>query len=255
VTVTTETKALVPFLIRHGDDNTVIGQRLGEYIASAPELEEDLAIANMSLDHIGVAMHLYEYAAEMDEPGASADAYAMLRTEREYTNALLVEQPNTDFAAIIVRGFFFGVYQSLLWDQLSESVDERLRGIAARAQKEANYHVTHARRWVVTFGDGTPESHARAQAAVDGLWRFTGELFEPVEGDEALVTAGVTGNVAVLRESFSDIVDGALEEATLTRPTDPYQASGGRLGMHSEQLGHLLAEMQWMQRTYPGATW
>ena len=251
----TDTETFVRLLTRHGDDNTVIGQRLGEYISRAPELEEDLAIANVSLDHIGVAMHLYEYAAELEGGDASVDGYAMLRTERDYMNALLVEQPNTDFAHIVVRGFFFSLYQTLLWEQLASSADERLRGIAARALKEATYHQTHYRRWLVTLGDGTDESHAKVQRAVDGLWRFTAELFEPVDGDGMLIDAGVIGDVSAVKGRFDASVDAALEEATLARPTDPFQATGGRTGMHSEYLGHLLAEMQWMQRTYPGATW
>lgn len=255
MTTVTDTETLVRFLIRHGDDNIVIGQRLGEYISRAPELEEDLAIANVSLDHIGVAMHLYEYAAEIEGSGASADGYAMLRTERDYMNALLVEQPNTDFAHIVVRGFFFASYQMLLWEQLASSVDERLRGIASRALKEATYHQTHDRRWLVTLGDGTDESHIKVQRAVDGLWRFTAELFEDVNGDDKLVDAGVIDDISSVKGRFDIAVDTALEEATLTRPVDPFQATGGRTGMHSEYLGHLLAEMQWMQRTYPGATW
>jgi ring-1,2-phenylacetyl-CoA epoxidase subunit PaaC len=255
VTTATDTSTLVGFLLRHADDNTVLGQRLGEYISNAPELEEDLAVANVALDHIGVAMHLYEYAAELEGGDASADSYAMLRTEREYRNALLVEQPNTDFAFIVARGFFCSLYQTMMWEQLASSTDERLRGIAARALKEATYHQTHDRRWLVTLGDGTDESHERIQRAIDGLWRFTGELFEPVAGDEALTGEGVIGDIPSLKGRFDAAVDSALEEATLVRPEDPYQASGGRTGMHSEHLGHLLAEMQWMQRTYPGATW
>lgn len=253
--MTTDTATMVGFLLRHADDNLVLGQRLGEYISLAPELEEDLAVANVALDHIGVAMHLYEYAAELEGGDASADGYAMLRSEREYMNALLVEQPNSDFASIVARGFFFSLYQTLLWDQLASSKDERLRGIAARALKEATYHQTHDRRWLVTLGDGTQESHTRIQGAVDGLWRFTAELFESVPGDEELIGSGIIGDVAMLKARFDSEVDAALEEATLSRPSDPYQATGGRTGMHSEFLGHLLAEMQWMQRTYPGATW
>ena len=255
MTPSPDTEGLVSFLVRHGDDNTIIGQRLGEYISRAPELEEDLAIANVSLDHIGVAMHLYEYAAELEGDGASVDGYAMLRSEREYMNALLVEQPNTDFGHILVRGFFFAVYQTLLWEQLAASSDERLRGIAARALKEATYHLTHHRRWLVILGDGTAESHDRVQLAIDGLWRFTGELFEPMAADGLLIAAGIVGEIAAMKPRFDVFVDEALEEATLVRPDDPYQATGGRTGMHSEYLGHLLAEMQWMQRTYQGATW
>ncbi|KAA3637002.1 MAG: phenylacetate-CoA oxygenase subunit PaaI [Armatimonadetes bacterium] len=247
--------ALVEVLLRHADDNTILGQRLGEYISSAPELEEDLAIANGALDHIGVAMHLYEYAAEIAGGDASVDGYSMRRNEREFTNALIVEQPNTDFAHIVARSFLFGVYQKLLWEQLSRSSDERLAGIAARALKEATYHVTHARRWVVRLGDGTPESHARMQTAIDEMWRFTSELFEQPDIDSVLIESGVVFDITRERAKWDAAVDDALEEATLVRPEDPYQATGGRLGRHTEHLGHLLAEMQWLQRTYPGASW
>lgn len=247
--------SLVPVLLRHADDNTILGQRLGEYIASAPELEEDLAIANGALDHIGVAVHLYEYAAEIAGGDASIDRYAMWRGEREFTNALIVEQPNTDFAHIVARSFLFGVYQTLLWEQLSRSSNERLAGIAGRALKEATYHVTHARSWVVRLGDGTQESHARMQAAIDEMWRFTSELFEPSEVDAALIESGVVFDITATRPQWVDEVDAALEEATLARPEDPYQATGGRSGMHTEHLGRLLAEMQSLQRTHPGASW
>ncbi|MDA2979233.1 MAG: phenylacetate-CoA oxygenase subunit PaaC [Actinomycetota bacterium] len=255
MTVATTTNTLVGLLVRHADDNTILCQRLGEYVSGAPELEEDLAVANVALDHVGVAMHLYEYAAELDGGEASMDNYAMLRSEREFTNALLVEQPNVDFAHVVARGFFFDVYQTLLWAQLSASTDERLAGIAARAFKEATYHLRHSRAWMLRLGDGTAESHRRVQAAVDAVWRFTGELFVAVDADSELVAEGIGADVAALKPEFDRIVDATLEEATLVRPSDPYQATGGRSGMHTEHLGHLLAEMQWMQRTYPGATW
>ena len=255
MSVAIDTEALVRLLVRHADDNTILCQRLGEYVAGAPELEEDLAVANVALDHVGVAMHLYEYAAELEGGEASVDNYAMLRSEREFTSALLLEQPNVDFAHVVARGFFFDVYQTLLWAQLSGSSDQRLAGIAARALKEATYHLRHSRGWMLRLGDGTDESHRRIQAAVDAMWRFTGELFVAVDADSELVANGIGGDVAELRPEFDGIVDAILEEATLVRPSDPYQATGGRSGMHTEHLGHLLAEMQWMQRTYQGSTW
>lgn len=255
MSVGTNTDMLVGLIVRHGDDNTILCQRLGEFVSFAPELEEDLAVANVALDHVGVAMHLYEYAAEIEGGDASADGYAMLRSEREYTNALLVEQPNVDFAHVVARGFFFDVYQTLLWGQLSESTDSRLAGIAARALKEATYHLRHSRSWMLRLGDGTAESHDRMQAAVYAVWRFTGELFVSQEADLDLIAEGVCADIADAKPEFDRIVDSTLEEATLVRPSDPYQAIGGRSGMHTEHLGHLLAEMQWMQRTYPGATW
>jgi ring-1,2-phenylacetyl-CoA epoxidase subunit PaaC len=250
-----DTKTLVDVLVRHGDDNVVLGQRLGEYISYGPELEEDLAVANVALDHLGVAMHLYDYAAELDDEAVDGDWYAMFRSEREFTNALLVEQPQPDFAHLIARGFFFDVYQTILWEGLSTSSDVRIAGIASRALKEATYHLRHTRSWVIRLGDGTDESHARMQAGIDAMWRFTHELFDQPSGDEDLVISGVVGDVPSGQRRFDVLVASVMEEATLVSPDDPYQATGGRTGMHTEYLGPLLAEMQWMQRSYPGASW
>jgi ring-1,2-phenylacetyl-CoA epoxidase subunit PaaC len=255
VTTTVHTTAFVDFLVRHGDDNVILGQRLGAYISYAPELEEDLAVANITLDHLGVAMHLYDYATELDDSDRDGDWYAMFRSEREFTNALLVEQPQADFGHLIARGFFFDVYQTILWEGLSTSSDIRLAGIASRALKEATYHLRHTRSWVVRLGDGTDESHSRMQAGIDAMWRFTEELFEQPTSDSELVMSGVVGEISAGKARFDGIVASALEEATLTTPEDPYQASGGRTGMHTESLGPLLAEMQWMQRSQPGASW
>lgn len=229
-------------LIRHADDNLVLAQRLSEYITRAPDLEQDIAVANFALDHLGVATHLYDYAAELEGNGASADRYAMTRSEREFRNVLLVEQPHVDYAHLTARSYLFDRYQSMLWPALAAGQDQRLAGIAGRAAKEARYHLTHSRTWLLRLGDGTEESHRRMQAAIDEMWRFTAELFEdapdPLSYDVYLSAVGED-----------------LDEATLMIPSDPYQASGGRQGWHSEHLGHLLGEMQWMARAYPGATW
>ncbi len=253
-TITTR-KDLATYLVRHADDNVVLGQRLAEYISRAPELEEDLAIANFALDHIGVAQYLFTYAAEVENDGRDADDLAMLRSEREYTNVLLVEQPHTDFAEIMVRQFFFDAYQVPLWRVLGDSADEILAGIAQRAAREATYHLRHSSGWVIRLGDGTEESHRRMQAAVDRMWRFTGELFETDDLDHRMVDEGVGADASGLRDEWEASVDSVLEEATLTRPQDPYQASGGRTGNHTEFLGKLLAKMQWMQRSHGGLTW
>ena len=255
MTATTTSTPLVTYLVRLADDNVVIGQRLGEYISMAPDLEEDLAVANIALDHVGVARHLYTYAAELEGEGRSEDDFAFLRNEREFTNALLVEQPHDGFDDLIARQFFFDAYQVELWSALAASSDERLAGIAAKALKEARYHLRHSSSWVVRLGDGTEVSHRRMQAAIDRMWRFTGELFEPDEVDAALAAGGVAVDPASLRPAWEATVDGVLAEATLRRPDDPYQAIGGRRGVHTEHLGHLLAEMQWMQRTYPELSW
>lgn len=224
-------------MVSHADDNLVLAQRLGEWISNAPDLEIDIALGNIALDHLGVARALYTRAGEIEGQGRSEDDFAMRRTEREFLNLLLVEQPNGDFAHTVIRQFFFDVYQRLLWEDLSGSDDETLAGIAARGRKEAAYHHEFSSSWVVRLGDGTEESHARAQTAVDSLWRFTAELSDPYPG------------------AWRDEVDLVLVEAGLGLPDDPYQRSGGREGYHTEHLGFLLAEMQWMDRTYPGMTW
>lgn len=253
-TVTT-TNPLATFLVRHADDNIVIGQRLGEYISCAPELEEDLAIANTALDHIGVARHLYSYAGDVEGDGRSEDDFAMLRSERQFTNALLVEQPNIDFSYVIVRQFFFDAYQVPLWSSLASSSDLRLGGIAAKAHKEAVYHLRRSSSWVVRLGDGTPESERRVQGAIDTLWRFTAELCESDDvGRAAVSPLGVPG-LSDLAASWDTTIDGVFERSGLARPADDFQTSGGRNGVHTEHLGKLLAEMQWMQRSYPGMTW
>jgi ring-1,2-phenylacetyl-CoA epoxidase subunit PaaC len=244
---TTATTAPLELVVRLADDNLILAQRLGEYISRAPDLEEDLAVANIALDHIGVAQHLYAYAGELEGKGRSDNDFAYLRTERDFTNALLVEQPHEDFAELMARQCFFDAYQVALWTALAAGPDERLAGMAAKALKEARYHLRHSSRWVVRLGDGTAESHRRMQAAVDKLWRFTGELFEP---DAA---AGI--DLDALRSEWDDTIVAVLDEATLHRPEDRYQATGGRRGVHTEHLGHLLAEMQWLQRTYPGLEW
>lgn len=246
---------LSTYAVRLADDNVVLGQRLGEYISHAPELEEDLAIANTALDHIGIARYLFTYAGEVEGDGRTEDDFAMFRPERAYTNALLVEQPNTDFAHILIRQFFFDAYQVPLWERLSASQDARLAAIAAKGIKEATYHLRRSSTWVVRLGDGTPESHNRTQAAIDGLWRFTAELCSTDDVEVALAEQGIAPTSGDLAGDWARTVDSVFESATLTRCEDDFQTNGGRIGMHTEYLGHLLAEMQWMQRSYPGLTW
>lgn len=253
--MTTTGTPLVTYLLRLADDNVILSQRLGEYISRAPDLEEDLAVANIALDHIGVAQHLYTYAGEVEGNGRGEDDFAFGRTERQFTNALLVEQPHDGFGDLMARQFFFDAYQVELWAALARSSDERLAGIAAKALKEARYHLRHSSSWLVRLGDGTERSHRRMQRSVDALWRFTGELFEADVIDRDLAAAGVAIDPASLRLAWDATVSEVLAKATLQRPDDPYQSTGGRLGVHSEHLGHLLAEMQWMQRTYPDLAW
>jgi ring-1,2-phenylacetyl-CoA epoxidase subunit PaaC len=228
-------------LLSHADDNMVLAQRLAEWISNAPELEIDIAFGNLALDFLGVARALYTYAGEVEGKGRSEDDLAMGRDEREYLNLLLVEQPNGDFAHTVMRQLLFDAYQTELWADLSAEGDERLAGIAAKAAKEAAYHLRFSSGWVVRLGDGTDESHRRAQAAADALLRFTSEMFE--------------GDASGYRSAWDRTIARVFDEATLEIPDDPYQRTGGRLGFHTEHLGHLLAEMQGLQRAYPGLEW
>lgn len=243
------------YVLRHADDNLILAQRLSEWISHAPELEEDIALGNIALDHLGVARALLIHAAWVEGGDRDEDDLAFLRSEREFTNVLLVEQPNGDFAHTMARQLFFDVYQLLLWEALSESTDHTLGGIAAKALKEARYHVRHSSAWVIRLGDGTEESHQRMQAAVDAQWRYTQELFTPDAVDVAVEAEGIGVNLTRMRPAWTSQIGSVLSEATLSMPDDPYQRGGGRTGFHTEHLGHLLAEMQWMQRTYPGLAW
>jgi ring-1,2-phenylacetyl-CoA epoxidase subunit PaaC len=247
--------ALATYVVRHADDNIVLGQRLAEYISRAPDLEEDLAVGNLALDHIGVADHLFTYAASIEGGDRTGDDLAMFRSEREYTNLLLVEQPHDGFGELIARQFLFDAYQLPFWEALSLSADDTLAGTAQRAAKEARYHLRHSSMWIVRLGDGTEESHARIQASIDRMWRFTAEMFEADGLDRQMIEVGVGIDPSTLQEEWEATVDSVLEEATLTRPEDPFQTSGGRTGMHTEYLGQMLAEMQWLQRSQPGMTW
>lgn len=224
-------------VVSNADDNMVLAQRLGEWISNAPDLELDIALGNIALDHLGVARALYSRAGEIEGRGRSEDDFAMRRPEREFLNLLLVEQPNGDFAHTIVRQFFFDVYQRLLWEDLAGSDDETLAGVAAKARKEAAYHHEFSSTWVIRLGGGTEESHDRTQRAVGSLWRFTSELSSRYADD------------------WRRDVDAVFSEAGLAVPDDPYQRAGGRDGYHTEHLGHLLAEMQWMDRAHPGMEW
>jgi ring-1,2-phenylacetyl-CoA epoxidase subunit PaaC len=228
-------------ILAHADDNMVLAQRLGGWISHASDLELDIAFGNLALDHLGVARALYTLVGGLEGLNRDEDDLAMHRSEREYTNLLLVEQPNGDFAITIVRQVFFDLYQRGLWETLARSDLPDLAGIASRAAKENAYHLEFSGNWLIRLGDGTEESHHRSQMAVDTLWRFTGEMFD--------------GPQAGLRPAWEEGVLALLTEATLSPPDDAYQKSGGRDGFHTEHLGFLLAEMQWMARSHPGLRW
>ncbi|MGA9090861.1 MAG: 1,2-phenylacetyl-CoA epoxidase subunit PaaC [Bradyrhizobium sp.] len=246
---------LVLYTLRRADDALILGHRLSEWCGHAPMLEEDMALANMGLDLLGQARELYDYAAEVEGKGNDEDKLAYLRDVRQYRNLLLLEQPNGDFARTMVRQFFYAAFADLYWRAMMKSGDATLAAIAAKSEKESAYHVRHSSEWIVRLGDGTAESHARAQAAIDDLWAFTGEMFE-ADGDErALIDAGIAVDPAALRPPWLKLVSGIVSEATLALPKSGWMQQGGRSGRHSEHLGHLLSELQSMQRTFPGATW
>ncbi len=246
---------LLTYLLRLADDELVLAQRLGELVSWMPDLEEDIAIANIGLDHLGTARNLYAYAGTVDPAGRDEDAFAMLRSEREFLNAVLMEQPNGDFAHVVVRLLFADAYQVPLYEALSASTDAQLAAIAAKAVKEASYHLDYSSNWVVTLGDGTGESQTRTQQAVDDLWRYTGDLFDADTVTEAVVAKGVAVDPASIRAAFDSTVGSIMAKANLTVPSDPYQRLGGRTGFHTEYLGHVLPELQSLYRSDPGATW
>ena len=252
--IAVDTDALVEFTLKIADDNLVLAQQLGALISRLPDLEEDIAIANVGLDHLGQARSLYAYAGETEARGRDEDALAMGRDERDFRNAVLVERPGGDFAGVMVRQLFVDAYQVPFYAALSAAGDDRLGGIAAKAEKEARYHLERSSLWVVRLGDGTSESHARGQAAVDALWRYTADLFESTPG-EAGVLAALGVDLDDVRPGFDETIERVFAAATLTVPDDPYQRLGGRAGDHTEELGHLLSEMQWLYRSHPGASW
>ena len=247
---------LATYALRLGDDALVLAHRLGEWVTRAPQLEEDVALGNIGLDLLGQARTLLTYAGEVEGAGRTEDDFAYLREERDFLNVVLVEHPNVDFAVSMARQLFFSTYQFALYDRLRSSTDETLAGVSAKAVKEVDYHRDHATQWVLRLGDGTDESHQRMQAGLERVWPFVDELFQSDDLEQALVADGVAVDSSTLREGWDRYVDAVLAEATLARPeglrTPPLR---GRAGVHTEAMGYLLAEMQHLHRSHPGASW
>lgn len=220
-----------------------------------PAIEEDIALTNIALDLIGQANSLLEYAAQVQDEGKSADDLAFLRLERYYLNTLLVEQPNGNFADTIVRQWLFDSFRVPFYEALQHSKDRQLAAIAEKALKETRYHWKHASEWVIRLGDGTEESHYKAQEALNQLYRYTDELFFMDEVDSEMINAGIGIDLESLRPAYMERLKMVLEASTLSLPTNNWKMAGGRLGRHSEHMGHLLSEMQYMQRAYPGMEW
>jgi ring-1,2-phenylacetyl-CoA epoxidase subunit PaaC len=243
------------YLLRLGDDRLVLGHRLSEWCGHGPILEEDIALANVALDLIGEATLLLKLAGQVEGNGRNEDALAYFRDAIDYRNALLVELPIGDFAVTIVRQLFFSVFSLLEMEALQRSANVDLAGIAAKAVKESRYHVRHSAQWVITLGDGSDESHARAQRAVDDLWRYTGELFMADAVDRDAAAGGLGVDPSTLAEPWRAQIEEVLRRATLKVPSATYMQRGGREGRHTEHLGHMLAEMQIVARSHPEATW
>jgi ring-1,2-phenylacetyl-CoA epoxidase subunit PaaC len=246
---------LVLYVLRRADDALILGHRLSEWCGHAPMLEEDMALANMGLDLLGQARELYSYAAQTEGKGNDEDKLAYLRDVRQYRNLLLVEQPNGDFAHTIARQFFHAAFADPYWRAMMKSFDPTLAAIAAKSEKESAYHLRHSSEWMLRLGDGTPESRARMQGAIDDLWAFTGEMFETDDGERALIESGIAVDPAALHPQWLKTVSGIVSEATLALPGSEWMQKGGRSGRHSEHLGHLLSELQSLQRAFPGASW
>ena len=248
--------AYFEFLCRMGDNTLVLGHRVSEWCGHAPVLEEDIALANTALDLIGQTQMWLGLAGEVEGKGRSADDLAMLRDAWHFRNVLLAEQPNGDFGQTMMRQFLFDAWHLIMLRALMESSETRVAEIAAKSVKEVQYHVERSADTVIGLGDGTSESHARMQAALNLLWPYVGEMFAPDEVDAAMQEAGIAPDLEALRAEYDAYVAQVMSEATLDIPESRYAHKGGKSGFqHSEHLGHILTQMQWLQRAYPGATW
>ncbi len=247
---------LIQYILGIADNSLILGQRLGELCGHGPILETDIAMTNIALDLLGQVRSYYQYAAQLsDDEKVTEDTIAFLRNEREYRNVLLVEQPNTDFAYSITRQFLIDVYHLLLLNKLQSSKDETLKAIALKSIKEVTYHVRFSSDWIIRLGDGTQESKEKTQNAINDLWTFTDELFHQTKADIEMVKHGIGVDVTLLKDSYYKKITEILNEATLETPESKYFQKGGKLGIHSEHMGYLLADMQYMQRSFPNMNW
>ncbi len=247
---------LVQYILGIADNPLILGQRLGELCGHGPILETDIAMTNIALDLLGQVRSYLQYAAQLSgDEKVTEDTIAFLRNEREYRNVLLVEQPNQDFAYSITRQFLFDVFHLLLLNELQNSQDETLNAIAIKSIKEVTYHVRFSSDWIIRLGDGTAESNEKMQNAINDLWTFTDELFHQTEADIEMVKQGIGVDVTQLKDNYYKKINEVLEEATLVKPESKYFQKGGKLGIHSEHMGYLLADMQYMQRSFPNMSW
>ncbi len=246
---------LYKYLLQIADNNLILGQRLGELCGHGPNLETDIACTNISLDLLGQTRSYYQYAAKIQGEQKTEDDIAFLRIEREYVNVLLVEQPNTDFGYVIARQFLFDVYHLLFLKELQKSNDETLVAIANKSIKEVSYHQRFSSDWIKRLGDGTEESHQRIQKSINDLWTYTNELFQQTNVDDAMIEKGIGVDLSKLKEEYYKRVSHVLEIATLEVPESKWFQKGGKQGIHTENLGYILSDLQYMQRTYPNMKW
>lgn len=250
---------LLDYILRLADNDLILAQHLGEWVGHGPVLEEDIALTNVGLDLLGQARLWFAYAGEIEARvsgrGRTEDEFAFLRDAVDFRNLLLVEQPNGNYAQTMARQFYFDTWHELMLDALAHSSDVRVAGIAAKGLKEAHYHVERSSDWVIRLGDGTSESHAKMQAAIDDLWMYTGEMFESDATDVALAAAGIGCDLGAVAPIWRERVGAVLTSATLSVPATAWMQSGGKRGVHTEHFGHLLAEMQSLPRAHPGVQW
>ncbi len=248
-------KQLFNYLLRLADSSLILGHRLSEWCGHGPVLEEDIALTNISLDFVGRANSLYEYAAKVESKSRTEDDLAYLRNEREFFNNLLAEQPNGDYAQTILRQYLTDAFEIHFYEALSKSKDKTLAGIAAKSLKEIQYHLRHSSSWMLRLGDGTEESNRRLQNSLDEIYRFTGSLFETDENDSALVAGGIVPDLSAIQHQWQKDTDAMLEKAMLKKPEKVWMQKGNLQGKHTEHLGYILAEMQSVHRAYPGVKW
>lgn len=251
----TNQEALFEYTLRLADNALVLGHRLSEWCGHGPILEQDMAITNIALDFVGQARSLYQYAAKVENKAHTEDDLAYLREVYEYKNLLMLEQPNGDFGKTIVRQFLHDVYNFYFYQSLVESSDEQLSAIAEKSMKEITYHLRFSSEWMLRLGDGTELSHQKMQDAVDSLWDYTGEFFEMDQVDELMIANGIGVDLNIVKKQWETKVAAVLSEATLVQPETKWTQSGGKKGRHSEHLGYLLTELQYLQRVHPGAEW
>lgn len=248
-------EALFKYILRLGDNALIQGHRLSEWCSKGPILEEDLALTNIALDNIGLAQAFLKYAAEIEGKGKTEDDLAYKRPERQFYNHQMAELPIGDFAVTIAKQLLISAFEVQLFSALSQSADETIAGVAAKGLKESRYHFVHSRDWCYRLGEGTALSHAKLQQAIDDLWTYTGEFFEMTQEDNILLVAGIAADLDTIYPLWKEVVTTVLTEATIRVPEDGFMQTGSRNGIHTEHLGHILAEMQYLQRAYPDATW